>query len=245
MLHLVRAFHGIDIGASPETTLPVIEDTQPYIYEGYNYGDLVFPSAPQDQEAIQAFMGPIPGVDLNPASVSVSVLGGIGSPTATTRTAAQLAKLGYHVVGEGEQTPVGPISETSVIYSPGHIAEGQRVLASLSGAVALGVGKTLDGADVTVVTGTDFHVHGGTLPKLTASTTAPVAAGASRITLAALVRTVLASSSSPGYADNGVLAPPTPAVASVPPYDPRACPSTSHAPAGHGSSHARRTRSSG
>ncbi|MHB1781223.1 MAG: LCP family protein [Acidimicrobiales bacterium] len=260
MLHLVLAFHGVDIGASPETTLPIIEDTQPYIYQGYNYGDLVFPSAPQDQEAIQAFMGPIPGVGLHPASVSVSVLGGIGSPSATAHTAAQLAKLGYRVLGEGEQTPVGSISETSVIYSPGHIAEGQRVLASLSGAVALGVGKTLDGADVTVVTGTDFQVHGGTLPALTSvqgtggsgggpaagapgparlsvstgHASVPVASravqGATQITLASLVHSVLVSStSSPGYADGGVLAPPTSATVSVPPYDPRACPSSSRA----------------
>ncbi len=258
MLHLVRAFHGVDVGTSPETTLPVIEDTQPYIYQGYNYGDLVFPSAPQDQEAIQAFMGPIPGVGLHPAAVSVSVLGGIGSPTATAHTAAQLAKLGYHVVGEGEQTPVGTISETSVIYSRGHLAEGQRVLASLSGAVALGVGKTLDGADVTVVTGTDFQVHGGSLPALTSvqgvvgwgsgasagtsgparlsvstgqarePVASPAVQGAAQITLASLVHDVLVSStSSPGYADGGVLAPPTSATASVPSYDPRACPSSS------------------
>jgi len=246
MLDLVLNFRGTNFGASPETTIPVVEDTQSFIYKGYNYGDLVFPSEPQDQEAIDSFLGsPLPGIEMAPGAVSVSVVGGIGSPAKTARTARQLKNLGYRVLAAGEQTPVGPISETSVIYSPGHLAEGERVQASLAGAVALGTGKTTDGADVTVITGTDFSVHGGTLPisptkaseaaqivtKTPVTAGPPSGAGSSRLTsatsmsLATLVSdVVLTSAGATGYADGGALAPPTSATVAIPSYDPRACP---------------------
>lgn len=242
MLNLILNFHGTNLASSPETTLPVVEDTQPYIYKGYNYGDLVFPSEPQDQQAIAAFMGgPNAGVSLRPGSVMVSVLGGIGSSAATAHTATQLSTLGYKVLGHSEQAPVGPISETSVIYSAGHLAQAERVLASLSGAVSLGVGTTTDGADVTVVTGTDFQVHGGTLSTHATATSAVAPAGSQRVAPAALTsasapsaspisldtlvsQVLLTSSAVPGYTDNGALAPPTSSTTAIPSYDPRACP---------------------
>jgi hypothetical protein len=273
MLSLILAFHGVSLSSAPETTIPVVEDTQPYIYEGYNYGDLVFPSEPQDQEAINAFMGqPDPGAKLLPKSVKVSVVGGIGSPSATARTAKALTTLGYHVLGTSEQTPVGPISETSVIYSAGHLAQGQRVLASLSGSVSLGEGKTTDGAAVTVITGTDFQVHGGSLTSATATSatisgtsdgssgatslasstaasgssgSSAKSSGASQISLATLVsQAELASTTSPGYADGGALAPPTTSNVSAPSYDPRACPATTSTTKGSSSKSSAKTSSS-
>ena len=208
LVDLALTFHGINVSHVPQTTLPVLVDpSYTYMYKGYDYGSIVFPSEPQDQQVVDAFLGgPPPGAKRSPRSISVSVLGGIGQPRATAQTAAELHALGYRVVGTGEQTPVGPVSETTVTYAPGHRAEGERVLASLRGAVALGQGTTLDGAAVTVVTGTDFSVVAPT----THARAAAAVHGQRAVLTAAL-------STSP-------LSPPTPASTPLPSYDPRACP---------------------
>lgn len=210
LVHLALSFHGVDANAIPQATLPVLVNPSfAYMYKGYDYGSIVFPSAPQDQQVVDAFLGrPVVGSTLAARTITVSVLGGIGSPGATATTARALGALGYRVLGTSEQTPVGPLSETTVTYSPGHRAAGERVLASLRGAVALGEGTTLDGAQVTVVTGTDFTVD--TPPVHAHTTAAPRGTpGTARLTAAV--------SANP-------LWPVTPASVPLPTYDPRACP---------------------
>ncbi|HEV2360322.1 MAG TPA: LytR C-terminal domain-containing protein, partial [Acidimicrobiales bacterium] len=80
-----------------------------------------------------------------------------------------LEALGYHVTASsGSWPPVGPLSETVVEYSPGHVADAERVAASLRGIVSLAESPTVapQGSDlpsslttdVTIVTGTNFSV---------------------------------------------------------------------------------------
>ncbi len=235
MIDLITQMRHVDPYRIPESTMPVMNDpTYSYMYQGYNYGNVVFASEPQDLESITSWLGhKVPGATLNPKKITVSVLGGIGDPAETAQVATQLKDLGFDVVGTGEQTPVGPVVEASVLYKNSALMpDGNRVLAGLSGAVAMGQGKTLDNADVTVVTGTNFSVDSpkvatSTLAKLTLKVPAGslgtvklASAGKSgQQALMQLLSAVLDSSSSVPYLD-----PPTSATAPLPPYDPRACP---------------------
>lgn len=62
------------------------------------------------------------------------------------------------MVGTGSATSIGPISETVVYYSKGHLLDAERVVEDLHGIVAMAEGPTDAGADVTVVTGSDYSV---------------------------------------------------------------------------------------
>jgi hypothetical protein len=131
-----------------------------------------------------------------------------------------LRALGYRVVATGSQTPVGPISETTVEYPSGaHLNQAEKVLSDLSGTVAMARGATLGHADVTIVTGSDLAVTSArpahsSHPVKSSSTTSS--------TIAATTTTIATTPNS----DGGVLAAPTSATGAIPRYDPRACPTT-------------------
>jgi hypothetical protein len=117
--------------------------------------------------------------------------------------ASRLASLGYKIVGTGTSTPVGPISQAIVYYSRGHQLDAERLVQSLSGIVSMAEGPTQDGADVTLVTGSNFSVkvpahHGGSPGPTTTTVPNPYP----------------------------VLSPPSAAIQALPAYDPRACPSS-------------------
>jgi hypothetical protein len=117
MVHLVLDYHHVDLGTTPELTMPTINDAATYYYYGANYGDVIFPSEPQDQQAIDEFLGTKPaGLSLPPAGISVSVIDGTGSPLAAAAVSSQLAALGYDMVPTALSNDVGPVSETTVLY---------------------------------------------------------------------------------------------------------------------------------
>ena len=124
MVDLLRAFHSTNIAGVPELTMPNVENFADYIYEGYDFGSVVLPTYPQDQQAIDRFLGlkKPPGASVPPGSFTVSVADGTGTASQATSTATQLSSLGFHLVGTASATPVGPISETVVYYRPGRIA---------------------------------------------------------------------------------------------------------------------------
>ena len=199
MVKLVLAFHGVNPLAAPEQTLPNIEDHEDYLWNGIDFGSVVLPSYPQDQEAIDRFEGfsTPPASQIVPSAVSVSVLNGTGSAGQGSAIASHLRSLGYRVAGEGTAGSVGPISEATVYYSRGHVLDAERVVQSLRGIVSMAEGPTTDGAEVTLVTGSNFSVSppgGGSKPPRRAT--------------------------NPSYS---VLGPPSSAVQSLPFYDPRAC----------------------
>ncbi len=86
------------------------------------------PTYPQDQQAIDEFRGlkVPPGSAVAPGLVTVSVVDGTGTTGQATTTAAQFSSLGFHVVGTGSATSIGPISETVVYYSKGHLLDAER-----------------------------------------------------------------------------------------------------------------------
>ncbi|MGD0286461.1 MAG: LCP family protein [Acidimicrobiales bacterium] len=218
MVDLLRAFRSTNITTVPELTMPNIENFADYMYEGYDYGSVVLPTYPQDQQAVDNFLGlkAPPGSAVAPGSVTVSVMDGTGTAGQATTTADQLSSLGFHVVGTGSATPVGPISETVVYYAPGHLLDAQRVVEDLHGIVAMAEGTTDAGADVTVVTGSDYSV---------AVNHAPVQ-GTTATTVDPTATTVDPTATTVELASASTLGPPSPAVQPLPSYDPRACPSS-------------------
>jgi len=212
MLRLVLDFRHANFGGAPQLTAPIVVNAATYYYKGYNYGDVVFPTEPQDSRTIAAFMGhPAPGLSLRPSSISVSVIDGTSSPSTATTTASQLHALGYHIVPTSAAEYVGPVSETTVRYAPGHLAQAERVMASLSGTVVLGLATPAAGADVSVVAGSDFTVAAPSGAAARASTSG--APGATASTGPAAVTTT----TNPNFSAPTLASPP------VPPYDPRAC----------------------
>jgi LCP family protein required for cell wall assembly len=207
MLGTVLTFHGVNPNSAPQQTLPVIVDADNYIVGGYNYGSVELPSQPQDLQIVDTFLGVAPSLDTMtgkplPAahSVTVSVLNGTGTSGQAAATASALGALGLTIVGTGDAPVRGAVSETTVTYSAGHEAAAERVAHDLSGAVVMGLGTTSRGADVTVVTGSDFSVRTPSTPAVTG-----------------------AAPASQAPASSAVLAPPTPPTQALASFDPRSC----------------------
>jgi polyisoprenyl-teichoic acid--peptidoglycan teichoic acid transferase len=220
MADLVLDFHSVDINAVPQLTLPVAEVTDPdgadgdLIFEGSSYGEVEFPAQAQDQNAIDQVLGIGPTIDSLtgkplpvPSSVTVSVMTGTGSANQAADTATALAALGFHTVGVGDTTPTGDVAETVVYYgsrAPAVEAAAEAVARSMTGSVTMAYdpSQVADGAEVTVVTGSQFAVNapapatGGATSPTTTTTTAPSVAA---------------------------IAAPSPTMSNLQPWDPRAC----------------------
>lgn len=229
MLDLVLQYHS-SVGNSPQYTLPVVEDNVAYMYKGYNYGLVVFPTEPEDQQTIDKFLGAgFTPRHLPTAKITVSVVDGTNSAARTTATASSLSSLGYKVLGSGSKVSVGPVSETTVVYSSSaHLLQAEQVKHTLKGLVVLGQAATTDGADVTVITGTNFTVNAPPAKSVTktASATSLGSPTSSRTTvLATLVSAILDAAVT--LSANAALSAPTTATSSIPPFDPRVCPNFS------------------
>lgn len=171
MSNLILNYHGVNIDKTPQATLPNIEDHTNYIYEGYNYGSVVLPSYPQDQQAINQFLDykSNPAADaVKPSSVSVRVVDGYNDPAVAASTATKLKALGYNVAGSGTWPSVGPVSETVIEYKPGHLVDAESLISHFSGIVSMTQAPTTsvagsdvpaaNGYDVTVITGSNFSI---------------------------------------------------------------------------------------
>ena len=217
MFGLVTTFHGINTAKTPQLTLPVVVlSSLDYYFQGYDYGNVELTSQPNDMHAVSSFLGIGPDDDTMtgkplppPKSVTVSVLNGTGQSGQAGQTASALQALGFDTVGEGDTTASGSLSETYVYYSsPSHLADAEQVLHSLTGPATLGRAPTTDGADVTVVTGSDLSINAPSKSTSTSSGTTP---SSSSTTTAAP-----SSSSAP-------LQPPTAPTQALAPFDPRSC----------------------
>jgi len=224
MANLVLDFHSVNVNAVPQLTLPVAVVTDPdgsggdLLYQGGDYGDVEFPAQSQDQGVIDQVLGIGPTIDAMtgkplpaPSSVTVSVMNGTGAYDQASDTSAGLDALGFRTVGLGDTQPVGDVAETVVYYgsrSPAVEAAAERVVKSMTGAVIMAYdpSQVADGAQVTVVTGTQFTVNGPSTPAVGSSTSAP-----STTTTTAPTASAIAT--------------PSPATSNLEPWDPRACPS--------------------
>ena len=239
MVNMVLDFHGVNPNAAPQLTLPVeVDQFGSYDYQGGSYGDVEFPSIVQDDQVVSKFLGIGPTTDTMtglplpaPARVTVSVLNGSGVTGQAGTTGDALTALGFHVVGVGDATPVGAEAETVVYFARKTAADqaaAETVARSLSGAVVTALGPTTDGANVTVVTGTQFAVDSppATTPAAGASTTTTGASTPATTAATTAATTVSASSASPssGTSAGTPFLAPTAAVTPLQPWDPRACP---------------------
>jgi LCP family protein required for cell wall assembly len=216
MASLVLGFHSININSVPQLTLPVALVTDPnggqygdLIYQGGNYNQVEFPSQVQDEAAIDGVLGIGPNIDpmtgdpLPAASaVSVSVVNGTEATNQATDTSSALAALGFNMVGLGDAPATGDVAETVVYYgsrSPSVEAAAQKVARSMTGSVILAFdpSQVTNGAEVTVLTGTQFAVNPPASASATTTTT-----------------TIPANSA--------IAAPSTPS-SNLQPWDPRAC----------------------
>jgi LCP family protein required for cell wall assembly len=232
MRSLLSTFSSLGVNSVPLYTAPIIVDTQPYMYKGLPYGDVVFPSEPQDQQTINAFLGEDPaGLKLHANAITVSVVDGTGSPATTARVASKLRALGYRVVATGSQTPVGPISETTIEYpSAAHLVQAEKVISALSGTVVMARAATLGHADVTVVTGSDLAVasahpaRSSNQAKSGPTKSGPTTPSTITTTTTTTVTATTATTATTPNSDGGALTAPTAATSAIPHYDPRACP---------------------
>jgi len=192
MAHLLLEFHSVDINSVPQLTLPVAVVTDPngpsgdLIYSGGNYSQVEFPARALDQGVINQVLGigastdSMTGRRLPAASsVTVSVVNGTGVTNQASDTSAALAALGFKTTGVADRSPVGDVAETVVYYgsrSPSAEAAAEKVGRSFNGSVVLAYDPTqvLGGAQVTVLTGTQFSVNGPSVPATSGSTTTTV-----------------------------------------------------------------------
>ncbi len=153
-----------------------------------------------------------------PSSVSVSVVNGTGVTNQASDTSTALGALGFKMVGLGDATPVGKYAETVVYYgsrAPAVEAAAEAVARSMTGAVIMGYDPTqvTNGAQVTVVTGTQFAVNAPP----TASTPTSAPAGSTPTTAGSTVGASGTSGVGAGFT------PPTATTQNLQPWDPRAC----------------------
>ena len=226
MISLVLGYHNVDVGNAPQLTMPVsVDQFGSYVYQGGSYGDIEFPSEPQDHNAVDQFLGLKSGSEdtyaggalPSPSTVTVSVLNGSGAYNQATTTSQGLQALGFHIGTIGDSPPVGREAETVVYYAsktPAQLAAAQAVANSLSGAVimAMDPSEVQSGSQVTVVTGTDFSVNP---PAAATTTTQPGATAPST--------TPTTSGGSGNTGNSGAFQAPTPTVEALQPWDPRSC----------------------
>jgi LCP family protein required for cell wall assembly len=252
MAHLVLEFHHLSPFATPQYTLPIVEDGESYYYQGGGYGDVVFPVEPEDSQVIARFLGTTPTKDAtgqalpSPGSFTVAVENASGISDQGAQTASALRALGFRVTSVTDAEESASTTEASVLYSnPQQEDDALRVQSELSGLSVVGyapglvqsssqsgqdenetTSSTIDvgaplsssqGADVVLVTGTNFAVNSppsASSPSVSTPTSTSTTSGAASTT----------TTTSPGpLADNPNLAAPSSSIEALQPWDPRSC----------------------
>ncbi len=250
MVHLARTFAHTQIGNVPQFTYPVTDvETGSLLYQGYYYGDVVFPVQPNGVEAVNKVFDVAPGDSSftgqklpTPSSIKVTVENGTGVTNQAAVVANPLHRLGFDVVSTSDVTPDGPVSETVVWYggspppangdwkSP-QLAAAQAVLAALQGPAILGYNpkEVTTGAEVTVQTGTGLSVSAPAAKTTTTSTTPKKHSGTTTTIASSVTTTTIYVP--PGMRGNGDFTPPSSVNPALEPWDPRACNAAGNGPA--------------
>lgn len=229
ILGLIEDFHHANLVNAPQYTMPIaVTPFGSYYFEGGNFGDVVFPVEPTDQNIINKFLGSannlntMSGKNLpSPSTISVSVMNGSGTPGQATIIANDFKDLGFSIGEVGNDKPVSyQAQETVVYYSNGNEAQAETVARQLTGYVIMSLNpkKVVSGSNVTVVTGTDLSVNGAPTASTSASPTTP-SASSTQATSTQTTTTNSVTSISPA----GGFAAPSQSDAGLTPWDPRAC----------------------
>jgi LCP family protein required for cell wall assembly len=187
--HLMATFHSVNAAKVAQYTIPVAVSTfGSYIYQGGNYGDVVFPVQSSDRRIVDRFLAisaatdPLSGRRLPaPAAVRVSVVDGFADPARSASAAAKLRTLGFDLVSDsGVAVPVSTQAAETVVAYDGraHEAAALAVTRELTGYVSLDNDPSLvtPGAQVTLVTGSFFRVSKTTPRQVPPGFQAPSAA---------------------------------------------------------------------
>lgn len=156
MVGLARRYRNVSPANVPTLTLPVVAATG-YRFRGVDYGDVVLPDQPLDNQTIDTFMGRSTpaGLDAKPGTVDIVDQSGKGLGA---QIGSGLTDQGFTVTGtESAPSPASP-AESVVYYGPGQLAGAQRLAAALSGSVILGQYLPPLGAQLQLVVGTDVSV---------------------------------------------------------------------------------------
>ena len=234
MISLARDFATANIANVPQLTYPVVEvQDGSLLYQGYDYGDVEFPSQPTGRDTLNTVFDV--GTDENsftyralprPDSFKLSVENGSNTTGQAATIASDLAKRGFKIQSIGTRTPNGVANVTVVYYggsppplnanwtSPG-LAAAQAVLSQLTGPAILGYdpSEVTPGAIVTVQTGNGLGV---TIPAKKTTTTSTKSHATTTTTTAP---------------STGIFSAPTPTNQPLEPYDPRACNAAHDGPA--------------
>jgi LCP family protein required for cell wall assembly len=187
-----------------------------------------------------------------PGAFTVAVENGTGVDNQGATTSAALTQLGFHVTSVTDTPAGATTTETTVLYgNPGDLNDALRVQSALSGLVVLGYDPGLDsaqsqgasatsgtatadtidvgsalpaseGADVVVVTGSNFAVNGTPASSTTSSTTSIPASSTTTAASGSVTTTTLAGP----LATNPNLSAPSGATETLEPWDPRSCTAT-------------------
>jgi LCP family protein required for cell wall assembly len=224
ILSLINDFHNSNFSNAPEFTLPIaVTPFGSYYYDSYDYGDVVFPVEPTDNQIIDKFLGSSNTIDNlngktlpNPSSITVSVMNGSGISDQATTTANDLKKLGFNISQIGTDTPNSTQANETVIYysSLKDEPQAEAVEKSLSGYVIMSLDPSMvsSGSNITVLTGTSLSVIGIPTTSSNGSNTNSSLAQTS-------TQTNPVTSSNPS---NGFSAP-SASNEALTPWDPRAC----------------------
>lgn len=210
MISIATKFRHLDPNTIPTATLPVALENN-FIYNGANYGDVVFPAEPQDQNIINQYLQ-IPTPQIAKTSFSITVRNGTGAYQQAATVAKGLEALGYQVSSMGNAPVLGKRLETIVSYKPGFLKQALLVKNSLSGAVIMGQSQNLTSSSpIEIVTGTTLTVAPPPAsPNTSASPTTP--SGSSQ------------AKPSTGTLTAPITLPATNSHTPLQPWDPRACP---------------------
>ena len=248
MRSLAETFAHTSIGDVPQFTYPVSDvqsGSDGLLYQGYSYGDVVFPIQPNGFKATNTIFGVKSGYNSftgtqlpSPASIKLTVENGTGIANQSAEIASPLRAKGYDVLSTGNVASDGPISETIVWYggppppsngdwsSPAQAAA-QSVLAQLQGPAILGYDPSMvtPGATVTVQTGDGLTVT-TTASSATTTTTLKHSHGKkNKATKKGSTTSVTTTTvyTPPGMRNSLDFTTPSQTDMPLQPYDPRAC----------------------
>jgi LCP family protein required for cell wall assembly len=252
MLSLAKTFAHTSIGAVPQLTYPVTDvETDGFLYQGYNYGDVEFPVQPTGVDTVNRVFGVKNGDDSftnrtlpAPASVGLAVQDGTGVASQAALVARGLVALGFDVTSSGSVTPSGPVSETVVWYggppppangdwtSPS-LAAAESVMDELQGPAILGYDPAMvaAGSVVTLETGTGLTVKPPVVDTSPVTTSTTTAAKGTTTTSTVPSTTTTTIYDPPGIASNPDFTAPSSTDQALQPWDPRACNAAGTGPA--------------
>jgi LCP family protein required for cell wall assembly len=251
MVSLAESFAHTSIANVPQFTYPVSDvESGSLMYQGYPYGDVVFPIEPNGATAVNAILDVKPGMNSftgaalpSPSSVKVTVENGTGITNQAAAIANPLRNRGFDVISTGDVTPDGPVDETMVWYggppppangnwtSPG-LAAAEAVIDQLAGPAVLGYNphEVTPGATVTIQTGDALSVNpvASTTTASHHTTTTTKKNGHTTTTTPTTTTTVY---DPPGMRNDPDFAAPNAVSPTLEPWDPRGCNAAGTGPA--------------